>query len=342
MAITAARAVLRMGVLFGAAAALTAPAPGQERKVRKCASDDRYQALLQRDPEFRAARRQLKVLTEAFESVRESGRFAERSGPIRIPVVVHVVYHTDAQNISDEQIRSQLAALDADYQMQNPDVGSVPAPFKDRVGNPLVQFALAVRGPDGKATTGITRTKSAETEFLYDGPKAEAVKFTARGGRDGWPRESYLNLWVCPLGGDLLGYASFPGEDPALDGVVINYTAFGTTGTAEAPFDKGRTATHEVGHWLNLFHIWGDDRNACTGSDQVRDTPNQASQNTQCPTFPHRTCGNRGTGDMLMNYMDYTDDACMFAFTKGQVRRMEATLSGARLAITTSQGLTQP
>ena len=342
MAINAGRAVVRMGLLFVAAAALTAPVPGQERKVRKCASDDRYQALLQRDPEFRAARKQLKVLTEAFEAVRESGRFAERSGPVRIPVVVHVVYHTDAQNISDEQIKSQLAALDADYQKMNPDVASVPTPFKDRVGNPLVQFALAVRGPDGEATTGITRTKSAETEFLYDGPKGEAVKFTARGGHDGWPRDSYLNLWVCPLGGDLLGYASFPGEDPGLDGVVINYTAFGTTGTAETPFDKGRTATHEIGHWLNLFHIWGDDRGACTGSDQVRDTPNQASQNAQCPTFPHKTCGNKGTGDMFMNYMDYTDDACMFAFTKGQVRRMEATLSGARLAITTSQGLTPP
>ena len=210
---SAGRAILRMGLLFVAAAALTAPVPGQERKVRKCASDDRYQAMLQRDPEFRAARKQLRVLTEAFEAVRESGRFGERTGPVRLPVVVHVVYHTDAQNISDEQIKSQLAALDADYQKQNPDVASVPTPFKDRVGNPLVQFALAVRGPDGKATTGITRTKSAETEFLYDGPKGEAVKFTARGGHDGWPRDSYLNLWVCPLGGDLLGYASFPGED---------------------------------------------------------------------------------------------------------------------------------
>ena len=121
---------------------------------------------------------------------------------------------------------------------------------------------------------------------------------------------------------------------------MINYTAFGTTGTAQAPFDKGRTATHEIGHWLNLFHIWGDDRGACTGSDQVRDTPNQASQNTQCPAFPHRTCDNKGTGDMFMNYMDYTDDACMFAFTRGQARRMEATLNGARLAITSSNGLT--
>src|SRR4026209_189281 len=171
MAINAGRAVVRMGLLFVAAAALTAPVPGQERKVRKCASNAPCQARLQRDPEFRAARRQLKVLTEAFEAVRESGRFAESRGPVRIPVVVHVVYHTDAQNISDEQIKSQLAALDADYQKMNPDVASVPTPFKDRVGNPLVQFALAVRGPDGQATTGITRTKSAETEFLYDGPK---------------------------------------------------------------------------------------------------------------------------------------------------------------------------
>jgi hypothetical protein len=112
--------------------------------------------------------------------------------------------------------------------------------------------------------------------------------------------------------------------------VVITHTGFGNTGTAAPPFGLGRTATHEVGHWLNLFHIWGDDGQGCSGSDGVDDTPNQAGSNGGCPTFPHITCNNGPNGDMFMNYMDYTDDACMFMFTQGQVDRMEACLAGPR------------
>ena len=130
---SAGRAILRMGLLFLAAAALTAPVPGQERKVRKCASDDRYQAMLQRDPEFRASRKQLRVLTEAFEAVRESGRFGDRTGPVRLPVVVHVVYHTDAQNISDEQIKSQLAALDETLAVRVLETTAEGEPFSVRI-----------------------------------------------------------------------------------------------------------------------------------------------------------------------------------------------------------------
>jgi hypothetical protein len=303
--------------------------------VRRCASDDRYQQLYQTNAEFREARKRLKSLTVAFESVRSG----ERTAPLRIPTVVHVVHHTPEQDVSMEQIQSQIDALNADYQQTNADLAGVPAPYQSRIGNPRLVFELAVRDPNGQRTSGVTRTQTAETLFFYDGPKGEAVKSTERGGHDGWPRDRYLNLWVAPLGDDLLGYASFPGEDEALDGVVVTTSAFGTMGTARPPFDKGRTATHEVGHWLNLFHIWGDDRSACTGSDQVRDTPNQASANTRCPTFPRRTCGNRTNGDLFMNYMDYTDDACMFMFTKGQVVRMEATMAGSRFALTASDGL---
>jgi hypothetical protein len=126
------------------------------------------------------------------------------------------------------------------------------------------------------------------------------------------------------------------------DGVVITTTAFGTTGTAASPFHLGRTLTHEIGHWLNLFHIWGDDDGECTGSDQVDDTPNQGDANVQCPAFPQLSCKNGPNGSMFMNYMDYSDDACMFMFTAGQVTRMEATLAVARLSITTSGALTPP
>ena len=148
-------------------------------------------------------------------------------------------------------------------------------------------------------------------------------------------------MWVCNLSGGILGYAQFPGGPSDTDGVVMTYTAFGDIGTATAPFNRGRTATHEVGHWLNLRHIWGDDFGACTGSDQVDDTPNQADANYGTPAFPHITCGNRPNGDMFMNYMDYVDDIAMFMFTADQVARMRAALDGPRASIKTSDALTR-
>jgi len=149
---------------------------------------------------------------------------------------------------------------------------------------------------------------------------------------------------VCDISGGTLGYAQFPGGSASTDGVVCDYQYFGTNGTATAPFNKGRTATHEVGHWLNLRHIWGDDGTGCTGSDQVTDTPNAAGPNYGCPAFPTVTCSNGPNGDMFMNYMDYTDDACMFMFSSGQVSRMQALFAtgGARASLLTSNGCSTP
>jgi hypothetical protein len=141
-----------------------------------------------------------------------------------------------------------------------------------------------------------------------------------------------MNLWVCALSGGLLGYAQFPGGPVATDGVVINYRAFGTTGTAKAPFNKGRTATHEVGHYLNLRHIWGDTPD-CSGSDMVADTPNCAGPNYGAPRFPVVTCNNGPNGDMFMNYMDYVDDTVMVMFTTQQVLRMRTALETARAGL---------
>src|SRR5205085_7351896 len=140
------------------------------------------------------------------------------------------------------------------------------------------------------------------------------VKYTANGGHDAWNRDQYLNIWVCDLSGKI-GYAQFPGGPAATDGVVIDYQAFGTLGTASIPFHLGRTATHEIGHWLNLRHIWGD---ANCGDDLVADTPTQQTDNGGCPSFPHVTCSNGPNGDMFMNYMDYVNDNCMNMFTAGQ------------------------
>jgi Pregnancy-associated plasma protein-A len=143
--------------------------------------------------------------------------------------------------------------------------------------------------------------------------------------------------------GGLLGYATLPGGPAAIDGVVIGNTCFGSGGITVAPYNLGRTAVHEVGHWLNLLHIWGADNGGCTRSDNVDDTPNQAGSNgsrIRKSSFPHITCNNGPNGDMFMNYMDYVDDDTMVMFTKGQVERMNTTLAGPRASLALSQGLT--
>ena len=196
---------------------------------------------------------------------------------------------------------------------------------------------MAQRDPNGAATNGIIHKATTVTTFNFD----DKVKYTASGGDNAWPSNSYLNIWSCNLGGGLLGYAQFPGGANATDGVVILYSSIGSNnspGTA-TPYHLGRTATHEVGHWLNLRHIWGD---ANCGDDLVNDTPTQQTSNSGCPTFPHITCSNGANGDMYMNYMDYTNDACMNMFTIGQTTRMNSLFAtgGIRSSLSNSLGCT--
>jgi hypothetical protein len=236
-----------------------------------------------------------------------------------IKVVVNVVYRTAAQNISPAQIRSQIRVLNKDFGATNPDRTKVPAPWKGLVTSSRIKFKLVK----------VTRTQTTMTSFGQD----EGVKKHSTGGIAPFNPKTHLNLWVCRLldvdGEDLLGYAQFPSGPFATDGVVINYQAFGTNGTAVSPYNKGRTATHEVGHYFNLHHIWGD-TNDCSGGDMVADTPNAARPNYGTPTFPTVSCNNGPNGDMFMNYMDYVDDAAMFMFTTQQVARMRAALAGPR------------
>lgn len=248
---------------------------------------------------------------------------------LRLPVVVHVLWHEESQNISDEQVASQLAVLNADFRRANPDIVKVPAVWQPLVADARIEFALAKTDPDGQPCSGITRTYTKKAAFGTD----DAVKSTATGGVDAWPADCYLNIWVCQLAGGLLGYAQFPGGPAETDGVVVLHSAFGTTGTATAPFDAGRTLTHEIGHWLNLRHIWGDDGEGCSGDDFVADTPNQGGPNYGSPTWPKLSCDNGPHGDMFMNYMDYTDDRSMYMFTVGQAERMAACLAGPRAAL---------
>jgi hypothetical protein len=244
---------------------------------------------------------------------------------VTIPVVVHVIAKTDEEDISDEQIESQIEVLNQDYRRTNADRDKVPDPWKSLAADPNIAFELAKKDPKGNATDGITRVQTTVDEFGTD----DGVKSKSGGGVPPWPTDRYLNFWVCNLGGGLLGYAQFPGGPARTDGVVILYTAFGTTGAAAEPFNLGRTATHEVGHWLNLRHIWGD-TNDCSGSDQVSDTPRAMAPNYGKPDWPHISCNNGPSGDMFMDYMDYVDDAAMFMFTQGQAARMNATLAGPR------------
>jgi Pregnancy-associated plasma protein-A len=292
-------------------------------RKRNCAHMVVHELLAETDPGYRG--RRLAVEAETRKSIASGRAMQVAKKLITIQVVVHVVYRTDAENISDAQVKSQIDALNRDYTLKNSDKSKVPAPFKSLVGNPNIRFKLATKDPSGKATDGITRTATTVPAFDPN----NSVKHKKTGGRDAWDTTRYLNLWACTLGQSLLGYAQFPGGPAKTDGVVILSSAFGTQGTATAPFNKGRTATHEVGHFLNLRHIWGD-QNDCSGNDFVADTPPAGAANFGKPNFPHVTCHNGPNGDMFMNYMDYVDDAAMVMFSLGQVARMNAALAGPR------------
>lgn len=307
-----------------------------EAQHRNCGSNDHHQHLMQTNPDYAATRNLIEMQTANYVN----NPNAHSRAVVTIPVVFHVVYKTAAQNVSDAQIMSQLTVLNNDFRKLNADWTNTPAAFQSLVADCEIQFCLAQQDPNGNPTTGINRVSTTVTSFGTN----DAVKYAAQGGANIWDRNKYLNIWVCNLSGGVLGYAQFPGGPAATDGVVITYTGFGTTGTASAPFNKGRTATHEVGHWLNLYHIWGDDGTGCNGSDQVGDTPNAGGENYGCPTFPKVSCSNGPNGDLFMNYMDYTDDACMYMFTTGQKTRMSALFAagGARVSLLTSPGCNAP
>jgi len=237
---------------------------------------------------------------------------------ISIPVVVHVLYATDVQNISDDQIKSQIESLNKDFSYQNADRNNAPEVFRKLGADIRIRFCLAQTDPKGNKTSGIVRKQTSTVSFAAD----DKMKFNGAGGDDAWDSERYLNIWVCGLSSRSLGYATPPGGSADRDGVVIAYDVFGTVGNLRKPFDKGRTATHEIGHWLGLKHIWGD---TDCGDDGIDDTPRQKSYNFGCPSFPRITdCSADANGDMFMNFMDFSDDGCMNMFTVGQRQKMRS------------------
>jgi hypothetical protein len=259
------------------------------------------------------------------------------SSLITIPVVVHIVYNTAAQNISDAQVRSQIEVLNRDYQKLNPDTTAIPEYYSSFAANCGFRFVLAGLDTNGRPTTGIVRKHTNISAFSIQ----DDVKFSARGGDDAWDRDEYLNIWVCNLTGSTLGYSSLVGGAKETDGVVVLYTAFGTMGTAMAPYNLGRTATHEIGHWLNMIHVWGD---ADCGDDLVADTPPQSKATYGDPTGIVISCNNMPYGNMYMDYMDFTDDAGMHMFTNGQRDRMHTLFApgGFRYILLSSNAASVP
>lgn len=306
---------------------------------RHCGTMDYLEQQIQSNPE-RALR--LQSIDRHAERVQQNPQRLV-TGTIVIPTVVHIVYRNSSQNISDAQVQSQIDVLNEDFRRLNADASSTPSVFLGVAADAEIQFCLATVDPSGNPTTGITRTASTRTSAFGTN---DAVKFASSGGKDAWPAGNYLNIWVCEIGGGILGYAQFPGGSAATDGVVLDYRYTGRGGSAQAPFNLGRTGTHEVGHWLNLRHIWGDGN--CSVDDFVSDTPTAGAPNyTGSPcTFPGPNSCNQGAGDlpdMFQNYMDYSDDACMNLYTQGQKTRMRALFEpgGFRASLLSSNGCGQ-
>lgn len=234
-----------------------------------------------------------------------------------IPIVVHVVWNTPEQNISDAQIQSQINVLNQDFSRTNPDASRTPSAFAQVASDTGIRFCLVK----------IIRIKTNTTLFS----DTNAVKFCHSGGSDALDTTKYMNVWVCNLGERLLGYGEFPNTKVSQTyGVVVNYGAFGTIGTARAPYDKGRTLTHEISHCLSIYHVFHEptDSTSCKKTDHCADIPAQSHASSGCPVFPKTDdCSLNPPGIMFMNYMDYTDDSCMNMFTKDQAARMNATLN---------------
>jgi Pregnancy-associated plasma protein-A len=284
---------------------------GNRIAERHCAAEDVFQEQLKANPALQKQRDDLEAFTNRFVQTNGANRLLA-NGIIEIPVVFNVIYRTATENISDAQLQSQIDVLNEDFATTNADYSLTPALFQGvRSGDVGVRFVL----------DQTIRKSSNKTSWSTN----DAMKRASTGGIDATSPTTKLNIWVVNKmtqgGRTILGYAQFPGGAAATDGVVLGYNFTGRVGVLSAPFNLGRTATHEVGHWLNLRHIWGD---ATCGTDLVGDTPTHNTSNGGCPAYPHlSTCAGTPV-EMTMNYMDYTNDVCMYMFSAGQKTRMLA------------------
>lgn len=256
--------------------------------------------------------------------------------PVTIPVVFHVVYQNVTENIHDSLLQEQIDVLNEDLNAANADLWKVPLAWQPIIGNMQITFVFASLDPNGNPTTGIERQQTTVSSFTTN----DNVKHVSTGGLDAWPDTSYLNIWVCDLSAGLNGYTQFPGGPAATDGMVLNYRVVGRGSPAQAPFNAGRTCTHEFGHWLGLRHIGPDA--SCADVDSIPDTPSYNS--SVYGTYPVGTvltdaCNQPAPGIMWMNFMMYVDDTAMVFFTLGQINKMTWYLNNMRTGFLTPNGI---
>jgi hypothetical protein len=315
-------------------------AVGQQAPVKRCATMEVLQRSLEKDEALRARFESDKQLIQQLAAERASHPGARvEATPVYIPVVFHIVL-PDPNEVTDKMIDDQLKVLNRDFAGLNADSVNIPAAFKPLFGRSKIQFVLAKRTPANQPTNGIERVVTTQQSFSQVN---NYVKHASTGGANAWNTSKYMNVWVCALGGGLLGYSTFPGTTTAADeqGIVIYHVTL--PGGSLAGYNDGRTLTHESGHFFYLFHIWGDDDGACSGSDGVSDTPDQADASSGCHSgVVNDACNSTAAGIMYQNYMDYSSDGCMAMFTLLQVTRMEAALNRYRLSLTTSNGAVSP
>jgi hypothetical protein len=324
--------MIRKILLFAAISVLLSAASNAQR-LKRCGTMEYLAARKAADPGLEARMAADEEMIREFQE--KAAGMKTSNTVITIPVIFHILYNTGAQNISTARIYDQLNTLNKDFAYLNADTVNTPAQFRPFAANTNVQFCLAQQDTNGNFTTGIIRKQVAAVG--YDPLSNQNIKYSALGGDDAWDKNNYLNVWVANFVGQsnqIVGISTFPGGPASEDGCCVFYGTVGgeTYHGTTLYYNLGRTLTHEVGHWLNLFHVWGQDA-TCNGDDFVTDTPKQASENFGCVAFPHITCNNGPNGDMFMNYMDYGDDNCLNMFTELQGTRMQSVLNGPRASI---------
>jgi hypothetical protein len=336
-------------VFFGAVAQNTS---SPEVPVRKCGSP-------KVNPTYEEAFQQMVQKHQQFANGKKA------SVVYNIPVIFHIVHSGQAvgvsYNISQAQVNSQIAILNQDFRKTNTDFATVvtQSVFLNAAADCEINFCAAKVGPTGNVLSepGIDRILASSKGWSVPGYTDAYIESTIK-PNSSWDPSKYCNIWILSFSdGITLGYAQFPTIPPGTspitdmvgaggqantDGVVLEYQYVGNIGSATYPFNKGRTATHEIGHWLGLWHINGD---ANCGSDFCYDTPAQSSLTTGCPSttggISAAGCGTMSPnppGKMYQNYMDYSDDRCMVMFTAGQKARMQAVMANCtrRLSLSTS------